>query len=1086
LFEQRKMNVPFWYPGLVQHIKGLVNSARWGDPHTSCSFFTRLIVLAILLIVVLALPAAAASCSPPPAGLVGWWTGDGNASDIVGSNNGTLQGGTTATVAGMVNQAFNFDGTNGYVVIPDAAALRPTNLTIEAWVRFSGLDSLASGGSPPGDQYIVFKQNTQSGNFEGFDLGKTRLTGGDGFSFLVASATGAYVEVDSATRISTNVWYHVAAVRGSNFIQLYVNGHLETNASVSFPQNYGNFPLYFGTSGQSSWDHKFKGSLDEVSLYNRALSSNEIAAIYAAGAAGKCQPARITTQPASQSVMVGTNVTLAVAAQGTLPFSYQWQRNGTNLSDGGNLSGATTAALNLSNVQTNDSANYCVMISNVVGSVTSSVAALSVKSLSELQPQLINLPATNVQASLATLMGQVTSAGLGTPTVTLFYGPVDGGSTEGAWAQSVYLGPQSGLYAQTILGLTPNTIYYFSAKAINGAGTNWAASSLTFTTQTTNQPSPFVAVLTQHNDPSRTGANLNELLLATNNVNTNQFGLLYTRPVDDQVYAQPLIATNVNLPGLGTHNLLIVATVNDSLYAFDADDPTVAGPYWQSSFLGPNVVPPSSLDILGTPCGSFFNISGNFGIVGTPVIDPATSTMYVLARTKEYGTNFVQRLHALDITSGAERTNSPVIITATYPGTGTDNISGVITFDPFKQNQRAALALANGNVIIAWTSHCDWPAYHGWVIAYNATNLQQTAVYNDTPNGYEGGIWMSGQGPAVDPSGNIYVSTGNGSVGTSGNPSDTINRGESFLRLTLSGTNLNLTSWFTPYDWPYLESTDRDLGSAGILLIPGTSLAFSGGKEGKVYLVNRDNMGGLSGSASDDTNIIQSFQVTAVGGVDNIHGAPVWWDGPDGSYTYIQGESDYLKQYKFDRAAGQFLAGPYAQSPSTAPAGGMPGGMLAVSANGTNAGSGILWVSHPLSGDASGQVRPGILRAYDARNVAHELWNSEQLSARDSEGNFAKFIPPTVANGKVYLATFSNRINVYGLLPPPALSIRISSGNAVLSWPTNSFLNYKLQSNTNLLGGTWVNTTNNVVQTGTGVQVTLPTSGKAVFYRLKR
>jgi hypothetical protein len=469
------------------------------------------------------------------------------------------------------------------------------------------------------------------------------------------------------------------------------------------------------------------------------------------------------------------------------------------------------------------------------------------------------------------------------------------------------------------------------------------------------------------------------------------------------------------------------------------------------------------------------------GIVGTPVIDPASGTLYLVARTKENGTDFVQRLHALDVRTGAERTNSPVIISASYPGTGSGNVGGVITFDTQRQNQRPGLALVNGIVYIGWASHCDWGPYHGWVMGYDATTLQRAVVYNDTPNGSSAGIWMSGQAPSADTDGNLYLSTGNGTVGTTSNRRDTINRGESFLKLTRNGTNFTIASWFTPYNFTNLENGDVDLGSAGLLLIPGTTLALSGGKEGKYYLVNRDNMGGLSGSTTADTNIVQSFSPSS----HQIHGGPIWWDGPGASYAYVQTATDYLRQYKFDPPTGKFLLPNFAQSP-TAAAGGQPGGILALSANGTNAGSGIVWATHNVSGDANQAVVTGILRAYNAQNVASELWNSEQLSARDSVGNLAKFVPPTVANGKVYLATFSNRLNVYGLLPAPPLAIRRAGGNVVLSWPTNSFLNYVLQANTNLLATSWVATTNPVVATNGGFQVTIPASRAASFYRLKR
>ena len=640
-----------------------------------------------------------------------------------------------------------------------------------------------------------------------------------------------------------------------------------------------------------------------------------------------------------------------------------------------------------------------------------------------------NFPPTNVRTTSAILNGQVLSTGNETPSITLYYGPSDGGTTPAAWAFNYPLGTQSSAFAQVISGLASNQTYFFTAEAVNSAGISWARPSGSFTTPVTNPPvPPFAAVLTQHNDNNRSGANLQESLLTTNNVNTNLFGLVFTRPVDDQVYAQPLVMTNVNIPGKGMHNIVIVATVNDSVYAFDADDGSVTAPYWHNSLIGPNARAPRNSDMTGACGGNYQDFSGNIGIVGTPVIDPASGTIYLVARTLESGNTFVQRLHALDVTTGVDRI-PPTVIGATYPGFGDGSMAGVLSFDPQRANQRPGLALANGLVYIAWSSHCDWGPYHGWVIGYDTSTLRQVCVFNDTPNGYNGGIWMSGQAPAVDAAGNLYLSTGNGTVDTSGGA----NRGESFLRLTPSGTNLTMTSWFTPADWQVLENGDIDLGSGGLLLIPGTNLLFGGGKEGIIYLVNADNMGGLSG-ASTDTNIVQHFQVTT----DELHGGPVWWDGPGGPFAYVWPSSVLLQQYRFNKASGQFSVPAYARSSTAAP-NGQPGGILTISANGNQAGSGIVWAVHQLTGDANQSVRPGILHAYDAANVAHELWNSEQLSARDGVGNFAKFVPPTVANGKVYLATFSQRLNVYGLLPvaaPVTLTISQPSGSQPqLRWP---------------------------------------------------
>ena len=652
---------------------------------------------------------------------------------------------------------------------------------------------------------------------------------------------------------------------------------------------------------------------------------------------------------------------------------------------------------------------YAVLGANVAGTSWATPS----RSFTTLAPTLAvvtNQPATAILANSASISGKVLSTGGDPPSITLFYGPVNGGTNPSAWSNSIPVGIQGGTFIRGIFGLNANSIYFFSARAVNGAGTSWGTPVQSFTTLVVNPPPVTTAVMTHHNDNFRTGDNLNESILNTANVNSNTFGLLYTRAVDDQIYAQPLIATNVTIPGQGPHNLVIVATVNNSVYAFDADDPTVTAAYWQvnfnGNFGGTNVVPPINSDMNGA-CNPYRDFSGNMGIVGTPVIDPVTKIIYLIVRTKEissFGTTFVQRLRALNLATGAD-VMVPAVISGSFGG---------ITFDPQKNNQRAGLTLANGRIFIAWSSHCDWGPYHGWVMSYDAATLNQLAVYSDTPTGNQGGIWMSGQGPAADPSGNIYVSTGNGTVNTNDN------HGQSFLKL--DGATLNVSSWFTPGNYSYLNGGDYDLGSGGLLLIPGTTLAVGGGKSGgtvssPLYLVNRDNMGGLS-SITTDTNIVQSFGVTPTGiGVNHIHGAPVWWDGPDGSYAYVWGESDKLHQYRFDRVNGLFVLPTYALSPTPAWVNGMTGGMLAISANGTNAGTGILWGSHQFTGDANQAVRPGIIHAYDAQDVSRELWNSEQFSIRDSVGSYAKFVPPTVANGKVYLATFSNRLNVYGLLP---------------------------------------------------------------------
>jgi hypothetical protein len=585
-----------------------------------------------------------------------------------------------------------------------------------------------------------------------------------------------------------------------------------------------------------------------------------------------------------------------------------------------------------------------------------------------------------------------------------------------------------------------------------------------------------VAVLTQHNDLGRTGANCKEMLLNTNNVNPNQFGLLFTRPVDDEIFAQPLIMTNVILGTQGTHNIVIVATANNTVYAFDADDPSVTSPYWTDTFTNPPaVVSPTATDFGGCP---FF--PSHVGIIGTPVIDPATGTIYFVTNTKETtggNTSIVERLHALNVATGIEQANSPVVIAATCTGTNTiDSTNGVIVFNPSYQLQRSGLALVNGTLYLAWASYCDNFSYHGWLMAYDATTLQQIAVYNDTPDGSEGGIWMGGDAPAADTNGNIYISTGNGTVGDPTNAADTIDRGESFVKLTLSGTNFVTDSFFTPYNWQNLNGIDEDLGSAGIVLTPRMNLAFSGGKGGTFYVVNKDNMGGVGNinpvnPLDSNYNIVQNFNAKGM-----IYGGPVWWDGPNASWAYFIGNVPQfgiasLYQYKFDATAGMFNLTNVISKPANY------FGILAISSNGTNAGTGVLW----QLGDSGAN---GILTAYNAQNISTQLYSSESNHGRDFVGAGSTFSAPTVANGKVYLATFSNRLDVYGLLPP-SLTASTADGNVLLSWPTNNYPNYILQTSPDLSFGIWSRVISSTIVTNGAYVVSVPASETESFFRLE-
>lgn len=524
-----------------------------------------------------------------------------------------------------------------------------------------------------------------------------------------------------------------------------------------------------------------------------------------------------------------------------------------------------------------------------------------------------------------------------------------------------------------------------------------------------------VNVLTQHNNLKRTGWNDNETKLTLTNV-SNNFGLLCKKKVDDQVYAQPLVVSNLTINGKA-HNVLFTATVNNSVYAFDADD-TSSTPLWKVNLTYSGYRAVQNTDMTGACGGNYKDFSGKMGIVCTPVIDAATNTIYLLVRSaSNNGQTFVQYLHALDIKTGAEKAGSPVYITAKVKGSGDGSDGTYVTFDQQHEGPRAGLLLYNNTVYMAWASHCDWSPYHGWVIGYDATTLKQKYVYNDSPEGGLAGIWMSGQAPAVDDNGYIYLSTGNGSVGNNGNPNDTINRGESLLKLQPSGSTLKVRDFFTPNDYQYLEDYDLDYGADGVLLIPNTNLSLSGSKESYLYLINNTKMGGVT---YNNGSVIQMLDVNASAEfyAKHLHGSPVYFKNSAGKeYVYAWAEGGLLKQFPFNRAAGKFDTANKKVGFTTLPYG-MPGGMLALSSSAGKDGTGILWASHPLQGDANQAVVPGVLQAFDANDVTHELWNSSLNSKRDAVGNFAKFVCPAIANGKVYLSTFSGYVAVYGLNPP--------------------------------------------------------------------
>jgi hypothetical protein len=526
-----------------------------------------------------------------------------------------------------------------------------------------------------------------------------------------------------------------------------------------------------------------------------------------------------------------------------------------------------------------------------------------------------------------------------------------------------------------------------------------------------------VDVLTHRYDTWRTGANVSETVLNTKTVTGQHFGKISEREVDGDIYAQPLLKSGVIVPGVGARNIVYVATVNNSLYAFDAEASGDTKPLWcaKKDIFGEPVPKQQVVDLPANQ--EYLNFDTKVGIVATPVIDPDTSTIYVVAYSKN-GNEHRFRLHALNMANGKEKTemHSPMVIEASYLGNGVGSVEGKIRFDPRKMLNRPALLLADGVLYLAFTSHLDGEPkfdYHGWIMAYDAKTLKQLAVVNTTPDGIQGGVWQSGGGLAAEKRDKtyplIYAVVSNGSVGGR-------NYSQSLMQL-YPGALMSTKQVFIPNNHEYLNDRDLDLSTAP-LLIPDLPLAIACSKDGKCYVVDRSNM-----------RLVQEFPagVNSYGGerTSNIHGAPVVWRDNKGILRlYVWGEEDYMRAFQFD---GTHFVGA-GKTKVRAPENSMPGGILSLSSNGSTEGSAIVWASIPLKDDANIGTVEGILRAFDAADVEKELWNSSMNEARDRVGMFAKFCPPVVANGKVYMATFAepakaghaerpNSLLIYGLLP---------------------------------------------------------------------
>ena len=550
-------------------------------------------------------------------------------------------------------------------------------------------------------------------------------------------------------------------------------------------------------------------------------------------------------------------------------------------------------------------------------------------------------------------------------------------------------------------------------------------------------------VLTWHNDVGRTGQNLSEAILTPALVNSTNFGLIKNLKVDGKVDAQPLYVSALTLSGLGTHNILYVATEHDSVYAVDADSGTI---YWQKSLLAAGE---TTSDARGCD-----QVTPEIGITSTPVIDRSAGshgTIFLVAMSKDASGNYYQRIHALDLTTGSEQANSPMVVQATYPGTGDGSSNGTVSFSPGQYKERPGLLLVSGILYTSWGSHCDDRPYAGWMMAYTESTLAQTSVIDFAPNGSDAALWNAGAGPAADASGNLYIALANGTFDTTltaaGFPSGG-DYGNAVAKLALQNGKLNVLDYWTMYNSDSESNGDVDLGSGGLMVLPnqidstGTTrhLAVAAGKDTNLYLVDRDNMGHYD--ANNDGTIYQQLNGALPGG---IWSSPAYFNGS----IYYGSVGSNLRAFQLSQAK---LVTSAVQTTGTTFA--YPGTTPSVSAYG--AANGIVW--------ATENSNPAVLHAFEAGNLGIELYNSNQAAnSRDQFGTGNKFIVPTIANGKVYVGT-TNSVGIFGFVrqstPPVADGPYVltnansqlvlddpgfsqASGVAIYQWPANGGLNQK-------------------------------------------
>jgi hypothetical protein len=679
----------------------------------------------------------------------------------------------------------------------------------------------------------------------------------------------------------------------------------------------------------------------------------------------------ITTQPANQTVTAGQSATFSVVAAGTAPLTYQWQKNSVN------ISGANSGRYTTPPTVTGDSGtSFRVIVTNAVNNIMSNPASLTVNPAT-VAPSITTQPSNQTVTVGQTATFSVVAAG----TAPLSY----------QWQKNNINIPGATSASYT----TPPTMIGDSGASFRVIVTNPVTSIMSNPATLTVNPgitSAGTDVTTYHNDIGRTGQNTTETILTQANVNSATFGLLRNLAVDGGVDAEPLYLSQLSIGG-AVHNVVFIMTEHDSAYAFDSD---TGAQLWKVSLAGSGE---TSSDDRG--CGQ---VSPEIGITSTPVIDRtagAHGILYAVAMSKN-GSTYFQRLHALDITTGAELQGGPVTVHATYPGTGDNSSGGQVIFDPKQYKDRAALLLLNGVIYTSWASHCDDSPYTAWIMAYNQTTLAQTSVLDLTPNGSEGSIWQSGGGLAADAQGNIYALIANGTFDTTLDANGFPNQqdyGNGFVKVSTAGGNLKVADYFNMSNTSNESGADQDLGSGGAMVLPdltyGTAstlnLAVGAGKDGNLYVVNRNNMGKWNANLN---NVYQELP----GAVPNgVWGVPAYFN----STVYYCDQGGTLKSFSISN--GKLATTPVQTGASFT----YPGVLPSVSANGTS--NGVVW--------AIENTGTAVLHAFAANDLTQELYNSNQASnGRDQFGSGNKFITPMIADGKVFAAT-TNSVAVFGLLP---------------------------------------------------------------------